>query len=135
VVMKSDWRIHLLVVLVALGAVLGSNKAAGASAAVIGDKTLVAWVSLADLTQRGGSVLTIEKPGGVFDAVVSENRLDGARRPRLLPGIVATLRNQSIGWSNPAGDMGSPERTPRKEVTSPRNTHAWTIRLRQCGAS
>ena len=34
------------------------------------DKTLVAWVSPANLTQRGGSVLTIEKPGGVFDAIV-----------------------------------------------------------------
>ncbi len=34
------------------------------------DKTLVAWVSPANLTQRGGSVLTIEKPGAVFDAIV-----------------------------------------------------------------
>jgi hypothetical protein len=34
------------------------------------DKTLVAWVSPDSLTQRGGSVLTIEKPGGIFDAIV-----------------------------------------------------------------
>src|SRR5512136_2208253 len=34
------------------------------------DKTLVAWVAPANLTQRGGSVLTIEKSGGVFDAIV-----------------------------------------------------------------
>jgi sucrose-6-phosphate hydrolase SacC (GH32 family) len=34
------------------------------------DKTLVAWVSPANLTQRGGSVLTIEKPGAVFDGIV-----------------------------------------------------------------
>ncbi len=34
------------------------------------DKTLVAWVSPANLTQRGGSVLTIEKPGAAFDAIV-----------------------------------------------------------------
>jgi beta-fructofuranosidase len=34
------------------------------------DKTLVAWVSPAHLNQRGGSVLTIEKPGAVFDAIV-----------------------------------------------------------------
>lgn len=34
------------------------------------DKTLVAWVSPDNLTQRGGSVLTIEKSGGVFDALV-----------------------------------------------------------------
>lgn len=32
-------------------------------------KTLVAWVSPDNLAQRGGSVLTIEKPGGVFDAI------------------------------------------------------------------
>ena len=34
------------------------------------DKTLIAWVAPATRTQRGGSVLTIEKPGGVFDAIV-----------------------------------------------------------------
>jgi sucrose-6-phosphate hydrolase SacC (GH32 family) len=36
----------------------------------IADKTLVAWVSPANLTQRGGSVLTLENPGGEFDAIV-----------------------------------------------------------------
>jgi beta-fructofuranosidase len=36
----------------------------------IKDKTLVAWVSPGHLDQRGGSVLTIEKPGAVFDAIV-----------------------------------------------------------------
>lgn len=36
----------------------------------IADKTLVVWVSVADLEQRGGSALTLEKPGGVFDAIV-----------------------------------------------------------------
>ena len=35
------------------------------------DKTLVAWVRLADLEQRGGSVLTIEAPDGAqFDGIV-----------------------------------------------------------------
>ena len=37
---------------------------------VIKDKSLVAWVTPANLTQRGGSVLTIEKSGGIFDAIV-----------------------------------------------------------------
>ena len=37
---------------------------------VISDKTLVAWVAPANLSQRGGSVLTLEKPGGTFDAMV-----------------------------------------------------------------
>jgi hypothetical protein len=41
-----------------------------AAADALQDKTLVAWVSSANLTQRGGSVLTIEKPGGVFDGIV-----------------------------------------------------------------
>jgi beta-fructofuranosidase len=34
------------------------------------DKTLVAWVKLANLTQRAGSVLTIETADGAFDALV-----------------------------------------------------------------
>jgi hypothetical protein len=35
------------------------------------DKTLVAWVRLADLEQRGGSLLTVEHPdGATFDALV-----------------------------------------------------------------
>jgi len=36
----------------------------------IADKTLVAWVTPDDLDQKGGSVLTLERPGGVFDAIV-----------------------------------------------------------------
>lgn len=36
----------------------------------ITDKTLVAWVSPANLEQRGGGVLTLEKDGGIFDAIV-----------------------------------------------------------------
>lgn len=34
------------------------------------NKTLVVWAAPANLAQRGGSVLTLEKPGGVFDAIV-----------------------------------------------------------------
>ncbi|MBN2451240.1 MAG: hypothetical protein JXR77_12675 [Lentisphaeria bacterium] len=47
------------------------------------DKTLVAWVRLSDLDQRGGSVLTIEHPDGdAFDAIVF-----GERAPRRwMPG-------------------------------------------------
>jgi len=37
---------------------------------VLKDKTFVAWVTVANLTQKGGSVLTLENPGGVFDALV-----------------------------------------------------------------
>lgn len=36
----------------------------------IADKSLVAWVSPANLTQRGGSVLTLEDPHEHFDAIV-----------------------------------------------------------------
>lgn len=34
------------------------------------DKTLVAWVTLATLDQRGGSVLTIDDHAGGFDGIV-----------------------------------------------------------------
>ncbi len=36
----------------------------------ITDKTLVAWVKLANLTQRGGSALTLDNQDGRFDAIV-----------------------------------------------------------------
>lgn len=54
-----------------------------ASTPPLRDKTLVAWVRLADLEQRGGSVLTIEHPDGrQFDAIVF-----GEREPRRwMPG-------------------------------------------------
>ena len=37
---------------------------------MIADKTLVAWVTPGNLTQCGGSALTVEKSSGVFDAIV-----------------------------------------------------------------
>ena len=56
--------------LLVLAEALGSQLARGAEKLTIADKTLVAWVAPANLTQRGGSVLTIEKPGGTFDGIV-----------------------------------------------------------------
>ncbi len=44
--------------------------------AAITDKTLVAWVSLANLTQQGGSALTIQS-GDEFDAIVLGERARG----------------------------------------------------------
>lgn len=44
--------------------------AAAPSSPVLRDKTLVVWVTPADVAQRGGSALTLEQPGGAFDAVV-----------------------------------------------------------------
>lgn len=57
-------------VLTVLAVILTGGTAHGAERKVIADKTLVAWVTPANLTQRGGSVLTIEKSSGVFDAIV-----------------------------------------------------------------
>ncbi|MBN2293299.1 MAG: GH32 C-terminal domain-containing protein [Pirellulales bacterium] len=37
---------------------------------IIGDKTMVAWVTLYNLTQGGGSVLTLENSDDTFDAIV-----------------------------------------------------------------
>jgi beta-fructofuranosidase len=46
------------------------------------DKTLVAWVKLAHLNQRGGSVLTIENSDGQFDGIVFGERV----AKRWMPG-------------------------------------------------
>ncbi len=58
------------IVLTVLAATLGSLAARGAEQPAIAEKTLVVWVAPANLSQRGGSVLTLEKPGGTFDAIV-----------------------------------------------------------------
>lgn len=51
--------------------------AAAELASPITDKTLVVWVSPANLTQQGGSVLTLENPNNVFDAIVLGERATG----------------------------------------------------------
>ncbi|MHC4253714.1 MAG: LamG domain-containing protein, partial [Planctomycetota bacterium] len=81
----------------ALAAVLGCavNVSAGSS---ITDKTLVAWASPANLTQRGGSVLTIENPGGVFDAIV----LGELSTARWMAGSDHYRRSQKQQQGNPA---------------------------------
>lgn len=57
--------------LAATAAATSAAALAGTLAApVLQDKTLVVWVTPADVAQRGGSALTIEKPGGIFDALV-----------------------------------------------------------------
>jgi sucrose-6-phosphate hydrolase SacC (GH32 family) len=53
-----------------LAMMLGTQPARSEERQTIADKTLVAWVAPANLTQRGGSVLTVEKPGGTFDGIV-----------------------------------------------------------------
>ena len=62
---------HVTTTLVcSLSAALAGPSARAGEETVIADTTLVTWVTPADLTQRGGRVLTIEKPDGVFDAIV-----------------------------------------------------------------
>lgn len=48
----------------------GTAKSAGLPAAGVRDKTMVTWVAPANLTQRGGSALTLENADGMFDAIV-----------------------------------------------------------------
>jgi len=67
---QRKWNAVGTAALAALTMALGTAPTEGAQEKGIADKTLVAWVSPANLTQRGGSVLTIERPGGVFDAIV-----------------------------------------------------------------
>ena len=58
-----------LKVLKAASAVRAAAKSASASP-TLRDKTLVAWVSPANLTQRGGSVLTLDDVQSHFDGIV-----------------------------------------------------------------
>ena len=49
---------------------LAGAASAGTKLLQLKDKTLVAWVTLADRQQRGGSVLSIIDPRERFDAIV-----------------------------------------------------------------
>lgn len=68
------------------------------------DKTLVAWVSPADLEQRGGSVLTIETKG-TFDALVLGELSPG----KWMAGSEGFRRSQSQQDAWPAETFGSQE--------------------------
>jgi sucrose-6-phosphate hydrolase SacC (GH32 family) len=67
-------NLHLVLAVIALSLAVGClNHRAGAAGnrdLRIADKTLVAWVYPADLTNRGGSVLTLENSEEEFDAIV-----------------------------------------------------------------
>ena len=69
--MHPSWKTALGVpALVAAMAGSAGGATGGDKVKAVTDKTLVVWASLANLTQRGGGALTLENPGGQFDAVV-----------------------------------------------------------------
>ena len=88
-------------IIAALGGLLfGFLSAEGAETAkktVIVDKTLVAWVAPANLTQRGGSVLTIEKSGGVFDAIV----LGEIAESKWMAGTISSVARRTTSRKSP----------------------------------
>ena len=95
----------------------------------IGDKTLLAWVSPANLSQKGGSVLSLEKSGGVFDAIVLGELAAG----KWMPGSDFFNRtNQEQGkWVKetvqaPETELAYPD---RGEVSSRRGGVASTRRV------
>ncbi|WP_165251957.1 LamG-like jellyroll fold domain-containing protein [Paludisphaera soli] len=68
----------------------------------IGDKTLVAWVRLADLARRGGAPLSIQAPGEEFDAIVY-----GEIAPRRwMAGSDRLARSQADQAANPEESAG-----------------------------
>ncbi|MCH5376705.1 MAG: LamG domain-containing protein, partial [Planctomycetes bacterium] len=68
-ILPPRWTAIVATALMLISA-LSTHGAEGDKKIGIADKTLVAWVLPANLTQRGGSVLTMEKSGGIFDAIV-----------------------------------------------------------------
>lgn len=89
-------------ILTALALALAPCQADGADKIALADKTLVAWVAPANLTQRGGSVLTIEKSGGVFDAIVL-GELEPAKWMAGSNGFARTQKEQQ-GYATESAD-------------------------------
>ncbi|MFP6767548.1 MAG: DUF1553 domain-containing protein, partial [Planctomycetaceae bacterium] len=82
------------------GAVVVDGKAAYVQTAKLtkplAEKTLEAWVQLANLTQRGGGVISIQASGGgVFDAIVYGERESG----RWMAGSNGFVRTRSFAGS------------------------------------
>jgi sucrose-6-phosphate hydrolase SacC (GH32 family) len=63
-------RITSIILTALLLPIAAARVAHGAEPVLLKDKTLVAWVASANLTQRGGSVLTIDDQRGHFDGIV-----------------------------------------------------------------
>lgn len=73
-----------------------------ATAGRLADKTLVAWVQLADLSQRGGAALTIQNPAEEFDGLVfgeiSPRRwMAGSELHRRSPADQAAFAEEAAG--------------------------------------
>ena len=83
--------------MVLAGISLASAEAVGEDIA-IADKTLVVWASPANLSQKGGSALTIEKPVGVFDGIVFGERATA----KWMPGSNGFSRTQKEQGDFPA---------------------------------
>ncbi len=71
--------------------------------AMILDKTLVAWVYPANLTQRGGSVLTLDDTQGCFDGIVFGEIAPG----KWMAGSDHLRRSQKDQAAGPAETAGS----------------------------
>ena len=92
--------------------------ATGVAPASFQDKTLVVWAAPANLTQRGGSVLTLEDPRDHFDAIVF-----GELRPACwMAGSDSFLRTQK--------DQANYE--PLQLLRSPRRLQAWREMVSDC---
>jgi sucrose-6-phosphate hydrolase SacC (GH32 family) len=75
-----------------MAAITPESHAAGPG--VLKDKTLVVWVSPANLTQRGGSALTIDNDRGAFDGIVF-GELTPGKWMAGSDGFARTERNQA----------------------------------------
>lgn len=72
---------HYAIVLLLLSFCISSSQAQLSRTWLLTDKTLVAWVKIGNITQRGGSVLTIENDNGAFDAIVLGEKQPGKWMP------------------------------------------------------
>ncbi len=125
--MVSRMRWTTLLLLPALVAAIGPIAARSAEPAGLADKTLVAWVAPANLQQHGGSVLTIEKQGGVFDAIV----LGELSRSKWMAGSNAFRRTEKAqdDWPTESADSQTLVQVAivykDKQVTIYRNGHKY----------
>jgi sucrose-6-phosphate hydrolase SacC (GH32 family) len=95
---KRRYRPLAAIVVAALAMTAGTRATALPQHRLIQDKTLVAWVTAADLSQRGGSVLTLDDHAGHFDGIIFGELAPG----KWMAGSDFYRRSQKDQKSSPA---------------------------------
>ncbi len=107
-----------------LTALLLASSGQSAETKPLQDKTLVVWAAPANLTQRGGSVLTLEDPQDHFDGIVF-GEIAPTKWMAGSDGFCRTQKDQSAYFAETADANTLVQMASIREPPAPFRFHAW----------